>query len=72
MAGSAAGVHPLAVLDSAFATCRQLGIDPFTYLRSTLPGLSAMGEEPADADLTAGLLDTWLARRPAPTPPITG
>jgi hypothetical protein len=31
----------------AVLRCKHLGIDPFTYLRKTLPGLFALGENPS-------------------------
>jgi transposase len=66
VAGSAAGGRTAAALYSAVATCRQLGADPFAYLRAALPALFELGDAPSDADLTAWLPDVWLARRSAP------
>jgi len=67
VAGSAAGGRTAATLYSVVATCRQLGADPFTYLRAALPALSELGDQPSDADLTPWLPDEWLTRRSAPT-----
>ena len=64
--GSAAGGHTAATLYSIVATCRQLGADPFAYLRAVLPAVFEMGDQPSDVDLSAWLPDTWLARRLAP------
>ncbi len=66
VAGSTAGGRTAATLYSIAATCRQLGIDPFAYLRAALPGLFELGDELSDADLAAWLPDAWLARRSAP------
>jgi len=42
---------------------RHLGIDPFAYLRDTLPGLFALGEKPTGEQLADRLPDRWLLRR---------
>ncbi|MBA4066689.1 MAG: hypothetical protein C0501_23885, partial [Isosphaera sp.] len=44
--GSEVGGQTAAVLYSVVGTCKHLGIDPFAYLRETLPGLFALGEKP--------------------------
>jgi transposase len=54
-AGSDAGGKTAAVLYSMVATCKQLGIDPFTYLRDVLARLP---EHPADRR-TELLPDNW-------------
>lgn len=72
VAGSAAGGRTAAVLYSVVGTCRELGADPFAYLRDALPALFELGEQPSDADLAAWLPDAWLARRTAPAPPLAG
>ena len=51
---------------------RELGIDPFAYLRDALPGLFALGDTPSDAALTTWLPDVWLARRPTPPRALAG
>jgi hypothetical protein len=61
--GSAAGGRTAAVLYSVVATCKHLAIDPFAYLRDTLPGLFALGEEPTAEQLMDWLPDRWLLRR---------
>ena len=72
VAGSAAGGRSAATLYSVVATCRQLGLDPFAYLRSALPALAELGDTPSDADLTPWLPDAWLARRSAPIASLAG
>jgi len=61
--GSEAGGKTAAILYSMTATCRHLGIDPFAYLRETLPGLFALGEKPTGEQLADWLPDRWLLRR---------
>lgn len=61
--GSEAGGKTAAMLYSVVATCRHLGIDPFAYLRDTLPGLFALGEKPTAERLLDWLPDRWLLRR---------
>jgi hypothetical protein len=70
--GSTAGGRTAATLYSTVATCRQLGADPFAYLRAALPALFVLGEEPSDADLTAWLPDVWLTHRTAPVISLAG
>jgi transposase len=60
--GSEAGGRTAAVLYSLVGTCKHLGIDPFAYLRATLPGLFALGEKPTAELLAAWLPDRWLRR----------
>jgi transposase len=72
VAGSAAGGRTAATLYSIIATCRQLGLDPFAYLRAALPALFELGDEPSDADLTPWLPDVWLARRAASAATLAG
>jgi transposase len=72
VAGSVAGGRRAATLYSIVATCRQLGIDPFAYLRSALPGLFELGDQPSDADLAAWLPDVWLARWSGPATALAG
>jgi hypothetical protein len=52
-----------AALYTLVGTCKHLGIDPFAYLRETLPGLLALGEKPAGEQLAAWLPDRWQQRR---------
>jgi transposase len=61
--GSEAGGRTAAVLYTLVGTCKHLGIDSFVYLRETLPGLFALGEEPTMEQLTEWLPDAWLLRR---------
>jgi transposase len=70
--GSAAGGKTAAVLYSIVGTCKHLGIDPFAYLRETLPGLFALGEKPTAEQLTAWLPDRWLLDRVKSAPATTG
>jgi transposase len=60
--GSEAGGRTATVLYSLVGTCKHLGIDPFAYLRATLPGLFALGEKPTAELLAAWLPDRWLRR----------
>jgi transposase len=57
--GSAEGVRTAAALYSVVGTCKHLGIDPFMYLRETLPALFAMGETPKEELLAEWLPDGW-------------
>ena len=59
-AGGCAAKHYTVV-----GTCRHLGIDPFAYLRDTLPALHALGEKPTPEQLADLLPDRWAARRVA-------
>jgi transposase len=61
--GSEAGGQTAAVLYSVVGTCKHLGIDPFAYLRETLPGLFALGEKPTAEHLLDWLPDRWLLNR---------
>jgi hypothetical protein len=67
--GSANGGKRAAVLYSVVQTCKQLGIDPFAYLREALPGLFALGEKPTAEHLQAWLPDRWLLSRSRDAPP---
>jgi transposase len=66
--GSEAGGQTAAVLYSVVGTCKHLGIDPYAYLREALPGIFALGEEPAAEQLREWLPDRWLARRGRDSP----
>ena len=66
--GSEAGGKTAAVLYSVVGTCKHLGIDPFAYLRETLPGLFALGEKPTAEHLLDWLPDRWLLRRGRESP----
>jgi hypothetical protein len=73
--GSEAAGRTAAVLYTLVGTCKHLGIDPFVYLRETLPGLFALGEEPTTEQLTEWLPDGWLLRQARGSPgglPVTG
>ncbi len=61
--GSEVGGKTAAVLYSVVGTCKHLGIDPFAYLRETLPGLFALGEKPTTEQLLEWLPDRWLLNR---------
>ncbi len=65
--GSEVGGTTAAVLYSP-GTCKHLGIDPFAYLRETLPGLFALGEKPTTEQLLDWLPDRWLLNRTQVTP----
>jgi len=60
--GSEAGGRTAAVLYSVVGTCKHLGLDPFAYLRDTLPALFALGEKPTAEQLLDWLPDRWLLR----------
>jgi transposase len=66
--GSETGGRTAAVLYTAVATCKHLGIDPFAYLREALPGLFALGERPTAEQLAAWLPDRWLLARARDAP----
>lgn len=61
--GSETGGRTAAVLYTMVLTCKHLGIDPFVYLRETLLGLFALGQEPTAEQLLDWLPDRWLLRR---------
>jgi hypothetical protein len=61
--GSEVGGTTAAVLFSVVGTGKHLGIDPFAYLRETLPGLFALGEKPTAEQLLDWLPDRWLLNR---------
>jgi hypothetical protein len=65
--GSQTGGRTAAVLYTMVGTCKLLGIDPFAYLKEALPGLFALGDEPA-AELLEWLPDRWLLRRARGSP----
>lgn len=56
------------MLYSVTGTCRNLGIDPFAYLREALMGVFALGKKPTAEQLTPWLPDRWLLNRRAATP----
>jgi hypothetical protein len=66
--GSEAGGETAAVLYSVTATCKHLGIDPFSYLREALPGLFALGQKPTAEQLRERLPDRWLLKRTRESP----
>lgn len=61
--GSEKGGETAAVLYSVVQTCKHLGIDPFSYLKETLPGLFALGDKPTAEQLREWLPDRWQQRR---------
>jgi hypothetical protein len=60
-----------AVLYSVVGTCKHLGLDPFVYLRDTLPGLFGLGEQPTAEQLLDWLPDRWQIRQARAAPPAT-
>ncbi len=66
--GSEGGGKTAAVLYSVVGTCKHLGIDPFVYLRETLPGLFALGDKPTAEQLQEWLPDRWLLQRSRASP----
>jgi transposase len=56
------------VLYTVVRTCKHLGIDPFVYLRESLPGLFGLGESPSAEVLLDWLPDRWLLRRTPKAP----
>ena len=58
---------------SVVATCKQLGIDPFAYLREVLPALFALGDKTREEAVASWLPDVWRQRQPPslPKPPPT-
>jgi hypothetical protein len=50
------------VLYTMVGTCKHLGMDPFAYLKETLPGLFALGDKPTPEQLSEWLPDRWLLR----------
>jgi transposase len=61
--GSETGGRTAAVLYTLVGTCKHLGMDPFAYLRESLPGLFALGDKPQPEQLLAWLPDRWLLCR---------
>jgi transposase len=61
--GSETGGKTAAVLYTMVGTCKHLGLDPFAYLKETLPGLFALGEKPKTEQLIEWLPDRWQLRR---------
>ena len=68
--GSEAGGASAAVLYSVVGTCKELGIDPWNYLKEALAGLFALGEKPTDEQLAEWLPDRWLLRRGRDSPAV--
>jgi len=66
--GSETGGRTAAVLYTLVGTCKHLGIDPFAYLKETLPGLFALGDKPTAEGLLEWLPDRWLLRRAREAP----
>jgi transposase len=67
--GSQRGGETAAILYSVVGTCKHLGIDPFVYLRETLPGLFALGQRPTTDQLLDWLPDRWQILRTPTTAP---
>jgi transposase len=67
--GSESGGETAAVLFSVVGTCKHLGMDPFAYLKETLPGLFALGEKPSVEQLVDWLPDRWLLGKKQGAPP---
>jgi transposase len=61
--GSEVGGRTAATLYSIVGTCKHLLIDPWAYLRETLPGVFALGEGPTAEQLRDWLPDRWLLNR---------
>ncbi len=61
--GSEGGGRTAAALYSVVGTCKHLGLDPFAYLRETLPALFALGHAPNEVQLLELLPDRWLRQR---------
>jgi hypothetical protein len=66
--GSEAGGKTAAVRYTIVGTCKHLGIDPFAYLRETLPALLALGAKPPPEALREWLPDRWRRRRSREAP----
>ncbi len=69
--GSETSGRTAAVLYTMVGTCKHLGIDPFAYLKETLPGLFALGDQPTTEQLMEWLPDRWLLRRAREAPPAS-
>ena len=70
--GSESGGKVAATLYSIVGTCKHLGIDPFAYLKDTLPALFALGEKPTAEQLLDWLPDRWLLARSRAAPAKAG
>jgi hypothetical protein len=66
--GSVQGGRTAAVLYSVVSSCKNLGLDPFTYLRETLPAVFALGEKPTAEQLWDWLPDRWSIQRARAAP----
>jgi transposase len=66
--GGDSGGRTAAVLYTMVGTCKHLGIDPFAYLKETLPGLFAFGDRPQAEQLLDLLPERWLLRRARESP----
>jgi transposase len=66
--GSETGGRTAAVLYTLVGTCKRLGIDPFAYLKETLPGLFVLGDKPTAEGLLEWLPDRWSLRRAREAP----
>jgi transposase len=62
--GSESGGRRAATLYSVVCSCKQVGVDPFGYLRVALPGLFSLGEKPIESVLSEWLPDR-LVRPPS-------
>ncbi len=61
------------MLYTMVGTSKHLGMDPFAYLKETLPGLFSLGDKPMVEQLSAWLPDLWLLDRArAGTPASAG
>lgn len=69
--GSVRGGKSAAVLYSVVGTCRHLGLDPWAYLKDTLPGLFALGAGATETQLAEWLPDRWLLRHERAGPSAT-
>ena len=58
-----------AVLYSIVASCRQNGVEPFSYLREVLRELPKLGRKPKDEELAAWLPEQWKQRQQAARSP---
>jgi transposase len=67
--GSETGGRTAALHYTMVGTCKHLNIDPLAYLREVLPGLFALGDQPAAEQLQEWLPDRWLLRRAREAPP---
>jgi transposase len=63
--GSDEGGETAALMYSVVASCQQVGVEPFDYLKELLAELPKLGGKPSEAQLRPWLPDEWKKRKAA-------